>query len=120
MGDRLKELRRARALTQQELADVLGLDRTTYAKYEAGANEPNIATIRALAAFFGVTTDYLLGNSDSPAGSIVLEGFHIDSDPPLEDMTEGEREELADFARYLLSKRRRQVDDAHKRDNSSH
>lgn len=64
--ERLKQLRAERGLTQKELAAYLKIDRTTYVKYEAGTSEPNFATLTRLAAYFGVTTDYLLGYSPSP------------------------------------------------------
>jgi transcriptional regulator with XRE-family HTH domain len=60
LGDRLKQLRESKNLTQQEMADKIGLARGTYAHYEIDRREPDNATIGRLADFFGVTTDYLL------------------------------------------------------------
>lgn len=57
---RLKELRIAKGLYQKDVADFLGVDRTTYTKYESGASEPDVATLIHLADFFGVTVDYLI------------------------------------------------------------
>lgn len=62
--ERLKELRKQRGLLQRDVAAFLGVDRTTYLKYENGTNEPDIETIKRLASFFCVSIDYLLGNSD--------------------------------------------------------
>ena len=61
---RLKELRTARKLYQKELADLLQIDRTTYAKYETGDSEPPLASLIALADFFGVSLDYIAGRDD--------------------------------------------------------
>ena len=63
---RLKELRNAIPLTQQEVADKLGLDRVSYARYENGTRIPTIETLEKLSDYFGVTTDYLLGRTDIP------------------------------------------------------
>lgn len=57
---RLKELRIAKGLYQKDVADFLGVDRTTYTKYESGASEPDIATLTKLADYFCVTVDYLI------------------------------------------------------------
>lgn len=63
----LKELRISMKKTQKEVADFLGVDRTTYVKYENGNTEPNLDNIKRLAEYFNVTTDYLLGKSEPPA-----------------------------------------------------
>ena len=62
--EHLKELRKQRGLLQRDVASFLGVDRTTYLKYENGTNEPDIEIIKKLSSFFGVSVDYLLGNSN--------------------------------------------------------
>ncbi len=64
---RLAELRSARGLTQQQLADLTGLTRGRLNNYEQGTREPDLVTLQSLADFFEVTTDYLLGRSDTTA-----------------------------------------------------
>lgn len=64
---RLRQLRTSKNLTQKDVAEFLGVDRTTYVKYETGASEPNFETLQKLAAFFGVSTDYLLNQKRTPA-----------------------------------------------------
>jgi transcriptional regulator with XRE-family HTH domain len=61
---RLKALRSEKKLSQQSMGDLLGITRQAYAKYENNESEPDIATINKLAAFFNVSTDYLLGISN--------------------------------------------------------
>lgn len=48
-------------IKQKELAAHLSIDRTTYSKYEAGVSEPDIAKLVAIADYYGVTVDHLLG-----------------------------------------------------------
>ena len=62
---RLKELRTQRHMLQKDVAQRLGIDRTTYAKYESGASEPNHETLLKLSELFDVSADYLLGREMS-------------------------------------------------------
>ncbi|MEY9972308.1 transcriptional regulator with XRE-family HTH domain [Lysinibacillus sp. RC46] len=64
---RLKMLRTQHRKTQQEIADLLGITRQGYAKYENNLGEPDNSTLTKLADYFGVSTDYLLGRTDTPA-----------------------------------------------------
>lgn len=57
----LKQLREARGLNMRETANLLGIPYTTYVNYEKGLREPTSEMLIALANFFDVTTDYLLG-----------------------------------------------------------
>ena len=61
---RLKELRLKKNLSQGELAKRSGLTQTSINHWENGKCLPNATAIVTLARFFGVTTDYLLGESD--------------------------------------------------------
>lgn len=61
IGQRIRELRLERGLTQKELAEQLGIDRSNYSKYELGKLELNNEMLVALAKFFNETTDFLLG-----------------------------------------------------------
>lgn len=62
---RLKQLREKKKMTQQEMAVAIGVARTTYAMYEQGKREPDIATINKIASYHKVTTDYLIGRSEN-------------------------------------------------------
>lgn len=63
---RIRDLREDNDKTQQEIADVLGTSQTMYARYERGANELPIHHLIALADFYNVSTDYILGRTDKP------------------------------------------------------
>lgn len=63
--ERLKQLRIAHYLTQQRVADRLGVDRSTYAYYECGKSTPPLKILCALAELFGVSLDDLLGRKDN-------------------------------------------------------
>lgn len=61
---KLKELRQANGLTQNKLANKIGLSRSTIAMYETEGSEPDIQTLSKLANFFNVSIDYLLGKEN--------------------------------------------------------
>lgn len=63
---RLIEQRNKKGLTQAGLADALNKKRSTISGYETEGKEPNLETLREFAEFFGVSTDYLVGLSDTP------------------------------------------------------
>lgn len=60
----LKNLRKNSGLTQGEVAEKIGVDRTTYVKYENGDSEPNRAILMSLANLFHVSIDYLFDLTD--------------------------------------------------------
>ena len=62
--DKIKELRRDRNISQQQLANDLKVSKQAVSKWEKGYSLPDIASIEIIATYFGVTTDYLLGRSD--------------------------------------------------------
>ena len=66
-GERLKLLRKEKKVPQKELADLLGISIRGYQFYESEVNEPNVKVLTALADFYGVTIDYLVGRTDKRA-----------------------------------------------------
>ena len=61
---RLKELRLEKKLYQKDVASAIGIDRTTYVKYELGQSEPNHEILQRIADFFDVSIDYLMCRTD--------------------------------------------------------
>ena len=62
--NRLRDLREDRDLKQKNLADLLQVHQTTYSDYELGRLNIPIAALHALADFYGVSIDYLLGRTN--------------------------------------------------------
>ena len=60
----LMSLREKTGLSRKDVAAQLNIEQSTYGKYELGQRQPSVEILEMLAAFFGVTTDYLLGLSD--------------------------------------------------------
>ena len=65
-SERLKKLRTDRRIYQREMAAYLGISVRGYQCYEAGQNYPDVKGLIALADYFQVSTDYLLGRTDDP------------------------------------------------------
>ena len=63
---RLKELRKARGISQLKLAMDLSTNQNTISRYETGEREPGIVELIALANYFDVSVDYLLERTDNP------------------------------------------------------
>jgi transcriptional regulator with XRE-family HTH domain len=60
-GNRLKKLRKEKGLTQQNMADMMGITMRNYQRYEYGDINVPATTLNFFADYFGVTADYLLG-----------------------------------------------------------
>lgn len=63
--ERLRELRKEKSKHQKDIAAILGISVTGYASYEQGLTNPSLETLLILADFYNVSTDYLLGKTDS-------------------------------------------------------
>ena len=62
-GERLKELRKSKKLTQVQVSEMIDVQQGTYSRWENGTLEPNLEAVVKLAKLFDTTTDYLLGKT---------------------------------------------------------
>jgi transcriptional regulator with XRE-family HTH domain len=95
IGQRIKLLRKSSGMSQAEVAEALGLARSTYGEMETGTEPGGLATMLAVADYFKVPMDWLLGRSP-PAGGPVVGSFVNDPDELAwlsfwRDMDENER-----------------------------
>lgn len=116
-NERLKELRAGSELTIRDLAEYIGVAKSTIHMYECGKREPSIATLEAIADFFNVDMDYLLGKSDCrnryqesllfPAGlpANPHDDFLQAVGSLARDMTEDEKRQLLLAARLIVAQR---------------
>lgn len=63
---RLKELRKERGISQQQLAMDLSINQNTISRYETGVYEADYETLIKIADYFYVSIDYLLERTDNP------------------------------------------------------
>lgn len=64
--ERLRELRKKAGLTQAAVGEILGVSIRGYTHYENGDRDMSPEVLIALADYYGVTVDYLLGRTDDP------------------------------------------------------
>ena len=109
-SERLKELRGEHGITQDQLSEKTGLSHGCIAMLEVEKRTPTAQTLNALADYFGVTTDYLLGRTDDD--SIV---FSKNAPAPLpadqqelnilfQSLAPGYRAQVLEYARYMAER----------------
>jgi len=99
-SQRLRDLRKSRKITQEELAKILGVERSTVGKYESTDVIPSPTILVNIASYFNVTVDFLLGRPEPIVPEVVA--FHKNTPG---EFTEEEKEEIDNFIQYILSKR---------------
>lgn len=75
--DMLKYLRMRDKLSQSELAEKLGVSKSTISMYEVGKREPDFEVLETIADFFNVDMNFLLGKNSSELGS---PGYYINNE----------------------------------------
>lgn len=96
-AEKLKELRKSKKhLTQQNMADILGVAKTTYASYEQGKRTPDTDLQNKIADYFGVSLDYLHGRTDDKGKVPTLVAAHLD-----DDLTEEQLDEVKNFIDFI-------------------
>lgn len=102
MGDNfnenLKEARLKSGISQKDLAENIGVAKSTYSLYESGKREPNVDTIKKIASSLNVSADRLLGIDNEPTTLAA----HFDGD----EYTESEMEEIKNFAAFVKNRRK--------------
>ncbi len=92
LGLVFRTLRNNCTLTQQQVADVLHIDRSTYAYYERGTTEPDLKALKKLASIFNVDPTLLLPDED---GRIAVRVSDV-TEPAEEEITEQREEAVLD------------------------
>jgi transcriptional regulator with XRE-family HTH domain len=98
-GDRLRQERERLGLAQQELSAQIGTGPNQVYRYEVGEAEPSPYQLARLAKMLGVTTDYLLGLTDTRTQALTASDL---SEDELKFLAALESEELGPVLRRLL------------------
>ncbi|RHS65916.1 XRE family transcriptional regulator [Clostridium sp. AM45-5] len=96
-NENLKAARERKNMTQKEVADNIGVAKSTYSLYESGNREPNVQTIKKIADTLNVSADDLLGLSPEPTTIAA----HFDGD----EYTEDELEDIRAYAEFVRNRR---------------
>lgn len=102
MGDNfnenLKNARERKGMSQKDVAEEIGVAKSTYSLYESGNREPNVQTIKRIADVLNVSADDLLGLNDEP----ITIAAHFDGN----EYTKEELDEIKAFAEFVKAKRK--------------
>lgn len=107
IGDILRGLRESKKVTQAGMAEFLGIDRSTYTKYESGKSKPDSDMLIKIADYFGVSIDYLLGRTDVPTVREQTVKYKAGSDlnvSGLPDEAVKQAKEYIDFLKHKYKK----------------
>lgn len=99
MGDyfnkNLRWAREQKGLSQKDVAEKIGVAKSTYSLYESGSREPNVQTIKKIADVLGVSADELLGINIEPTTIAA----HFDGS----EYTEEQLDRIKAFAAFIKS-----------------
>jgi len=102
----LKNIRIAKGLTQQQLADATCIDRALIARYENGTRKPPIEKLQLLADHLGVSVDCLLGREEEKKETLIETDERIEKGAEvLSKLNKQEWERLLGYAEALLQSR---------------
>ncbi|MBQ3285084.1 MAG: helix-turn-helix transcriptional regulator [Ruminococcus sp.] len=97
IAEKLRHYRESCALSQQQVADALNIERSTYTKYETGKSDPNIKTLVKIAKIFNIDPVELLPteSSDDERVTRLRDVTHADS--PIFQLSKDERGLIAKY-----------------------
>ena len=78
LGEKLKTLRLSYGLTQDDIAMLLGMSRTSFSKYENGAANPPLTVMRKLSVIYKVKLEYLIYDDDT---TVVFNSQNVNEEP---------------------------------------
>jgi len=101
-GERLKEVRKGRKITQDEVAQMLGTKKSAISLYENNKIEPGDKSKVIVAKYFNVSLDYLLGIIDTPVP------FFDENRMVLlpENITEDERKFVTEYLSFIATRQK--------------
>lgn len=108
-AEKLKELRKEHNITQVKFAEIFNISSGTIAMWETGKRTPDIGTIQRIAKYFGVSVDWLTGNSDYK-NLMDFSNSTVEEEPEelvilnraAKKMTPENRQKLLDMARIMF------------------
>ncbi len=101
IGRKLRTLRKGKKLTQQDVADRLGLVRATVSNYEVGKRTPHLSLLKKFAEFYGVTLDYFGVSTNDEIFELISRAREVFNN---EDISTQTKEDLyKEFMRLYLN-----------------
>ncbi len=113
LSNMLRELRESKKLYQKDIAKILNISTSAYGYYEQGKRDPDTFTLKTLADFYGVTSDYLLGREiygkkyelpEANEEKHEISNFNIELHNDIENLSPASIEELKKYIQLLKLK----------------
>ena len=99
VAKRLRGLRKSHNMTQTQLAEVLGVTRTTVSNWEKGVREADVSVWCRYSVYFGVSTDYISGRTDKLDTYV----FPPDCSLDVTKLSSENKKRLREYYNYLLT-----------------
>lgn len=103
IGERLNKLRKEKKITQEELAVIIGVQKSTVSLYEIGKNDPSDKVKIEIAKYFNISLDYLIGVIDEPIPYYSQDVFLRLPD----NMSKEEKLLLSEYLDYLVYRKQK-------------
>ena len=105
--NRIREVRKAKKLSQTELAEMLHVHQTAVSQWENGKTEPDMDNLCRIADIFGVTVDYLLGvDTQSKTIDEQLSKIDFALSGELRNLSDDEKKDVLDYMRFKRAQRK--------------
>ncbi|RKL61433.1 XRE family transcriptional regulator [Thermoanaerobacteraceae bacterium SP2] len=88
LGDNLKQLRQKIGLRQEDVAKMVGVERSTLANWERGAKQPGLEILVKLSQLFGVSLNELVGLNNDQVHTPLTQYYSLISDPVVKLLSE--------------------------------
>ena len=103
--DNLRTLRKEHQLSLKQLGEIIGVAESTMSLYETKKREPDQQTLKNIAKYFNVTTDYLLGLSENPAppesDGIELSEIEFALYAELKEFDDDKKAQVVEYVRFI-------------------
>lgn len=106
--DNLKMLRKQRGLSQAAFARDIHASQNTVSQWEKGLRQPNNDTLKEIAEYFNVSTDFLLGISNESQSDEInkeLQGIDFALYGETKDLTDAEKQDILSYIKFKKSQR---------------
>ena len=111
--NRIKDLREEKNLTQIELSDIVGIDRTTISRLEKGERIPTLDHLQRLSKFFDCSFDYIMGTSNERKNKVQIveisnagvTKLQMEFLKKVEDLNVKDMEQVFDYIDFIKSKK---------------
>lgn len=106
LGDRIKDLRKQKNLSQSELADKVGISYAQIGRYETKGSQPPAETLKKIADTLGVSPDFLIyGTSDEKAKTKLSDADLINQFKAIESMDEEDKNVIKKLIDAFITKK---------------